>query len=244
MSPTTVIWLLPLPPLLSFFLIVLVTNRSKTLSHTIAVGAAFLSWLGSMFIFGQALGIGREGRAPFESSINWLPTGNTWLQIGVRVDPLSAVVLFFVAWTVLMIFIYSVGYHNYGQPKGQYDRPGLPPHGAEVVDEHGHAHVVPSIEPLYSRFFAFISLFAFGMYTLVISNNLLTLFVGWEIMGLCSYLLIGFWFAKPSARVAHLLCDLQRRNPSHANHDTGRRRDLRSFRCRFDRHLALYRYGW
>jgi NADH-quinone oxidoreductase subunit L len=55
---------------------------------------------------------------------------------------------------------------------------------------------------MYSRFFAFIGLFAFGMYTLVLSDNLLTLFVGWEIMGLCSYLLIGFWFAKPSARNA------------------------------------------
>jgi NADH-quinone oxidoreductase subunit L len=40
------------------------------------------------------------------------------------------------------------------------------------------------------------------MYVLVVSNNLLTLFVGWEIMGLCSYLLIGFWYAKPSARAA------------------------------------------
>ena len=48
----------------------------------------------------------------------------------------------------------------------------------------------------------FISLFAFGMFTLVVSNNLLTLFVGWEIMGLCSYLLIGFWYGKPSARNA------------------------------------------
>jgi NADH-quinone oxidoreductase subunit L len=62
--------------------------------------------------------------------------------------------------------------------------------------------MVPSIEPMYSRFFAFIALFAFGMYTLVVSDNLLTLFVGWEIMGLCSYLLIGFWYAKPSARDA------------------------------------------
>jgi NADH-quinone oxidoreductase subunit L len=55
---------------------------------------------------------------------------------------------------------------------------------------------------MYSRFFAFIALFAFGMYVLVLSDNLLTLFVGWEIMGLCSYLLIGFWYAKPSARDA------------------------------------------
>ena len=102
-----------------------------------------------------------------------------------------------------MIFIYSVGYHNFGQPKGDHDRPGLPPHGATVTDAHGHNHTVPSIEPMYSRFFAFIGLFAFGMYTLVVSDNLLTLFVGWEIMGLCSYLLIGFWYGKPSAARRH-----------------------------------------
>ena len=81
----------------------------------------------------------------------------------MRIDPLSAVMLFFVAWTVLMIFIYSIGYHNFGQPKGDHDRPGLPPHGA-TVSEHGQKHNVPSIEPMYSRFFAFIGLFAFGMY--------------------------------------------------------------------------------
>jgi NADH-quinone oxidoreductase subunit L len=119
----------------------------------------------------------------------------------VLIDPLGAATLFFVAWTVLMIFIYSVGYHNFGQPAGDHDHPGLPPHGA-TVEEHGHVHMVPSIEPMYSRFFAFIALFAFGMFTLVVSDNLLTLFVGWEIMGLCSYLLIGFWYGKPSARDA------------------------------------------
>jgi len=119
----------------------------------------------------------------------------------VMIDPLSAITLFFVAWTVLMIFIYSVGYHNFGQPAGDHDEPGLPPHGA-TVSEHGHTHTVPSVEPMYARFFAFIGLFACGMYTLVVSDNLLTLFVGWEIMGLCSYLLIGFWYAKKSARDA------------------------------------------
>ncbi len=201
MTTETLIWLIPLPPVLAFALIVLFTNRNKALSHTIAVGAAFLSWLGSMIVFVRALGVEHLGEHPYESSINWLPTGNTWLKVGVLVDPLTAAVLFFVAWTVLMIFLYSVGYHNYGQPKGDHDRPGLPPHGA-TVEEHGHQHVVPSIEPMYSRFFAFIGLFAFGMYTLVLSDNLLTLFVGWEIMGLCSYLLIGFWYGKESARNA------------------------------------------
>jgi len=198
MATNTLIWLLPLFPLLAFFVIVLFTNRNKALSHTIAVGAALLSWLGSMIVFVRAL----QGGLPFEEAIDWIPLGETHFFIGVRVDQLTAVTLFFVAWTVLMIFIYSVGYHNFGQPKGDHDHKGLPPHGAKVTDQHGHVHAVPSIEPMYSRFFAFIALFAFGMYTLVVSDNLLTLFVGWEIMGLCSYLLIGFWFAKPSARAA------------------------------------------
>jgi NADH-quinone oxidoreductase subunit L len=204
MAPETIIWLIPLPPLLVFFIIVLLTNRNKALSHTIAVGSALLSFLGSMYIFFRALRIEHfgEGEKIFASSINWLATGETYLRIGVQIDPFGAVSLFFASWTILMIFIYSVGYHNYGQPVGDHDRPGLPPHGATLKDAHGHAHVVPSIEPMYSRFFAFIGLFAFGMYTLVVSDNLLTLFVGWEIMGLCSYLLIGFWYGKPSARAA------------------------------------------
>lgn len=202
MAPETLIWLIPLPPLLAFFLIVLFTNRSKALSHMVGVGAAALSWLGSMVIFFQAIGIDHFGEKIFKSSINWLPTGTDFLKIGVQIDPLGAVTLFFVAWTIFMIFLYSVGYHNFGQPKGDHDRPGLPPHGATVTDEHGHKHTVLSVEPMYSRFFAFLALFAFGMYVLVVSDNLLTLFVGWEIMGLCSYLLIGFWYGKPSARNA------------------------------------------
>jgi len=202
MTTETILWLIPLPPLLAFFLIVLFTNRWRGLSHSLAIGAAFLSWLGSMAVFVRAVGTHELGRHPFTQSIPWLPTADTWLRIGVYLDPLGAAVLFFVAWTILMIFIYSVGYHNYGQPQGDHDVKGLPPHGATVKDAHGHAHKVPSVEPMYSRFFAFISLFAFGMYLLVVSDNLLTLFVGWEIMGLCSYLLIGFWYGKPSARNA------------------------------------------
>ncbi len=201
MTTETLIWLIPLPPILAFFLIILLTNRHKALSHTIAVGAALLSFAGAMVVFITAVLRPELGKEPFASSVNWIPTADTWLRIGVLVDPLGAIVLFFVAWTVLMIFLYSVGYHNFGHPAGDHDQAGLPPEGA-TVDEHGHKHRVPSVEPMYSRFFGFISLFAFGMLVLVLSDNLLTLFVGWEIMGLCSYLLIGFWYAKPSARDA------------------------------------------
>jgi NADH-quinone oxidoreductase subunit L len=74
MTTETLIWLIPLPPVLAFFLIVLFTNRSKALSHTIGVGAAGLSWLGSMVVFFRALGADHLGEHPFESAINWLPT--------------------------------------------------------------------------------------------------------------------------------------------------------------------------
>jgi NADH-quinone oxidoreductase subunit L len=59
-------------------------------------------------------------------------------------------------------------------------------------------------DPRYSRFFAFVSLFMTAMITLVISDNYLLFFMSWEIMGLCSYLLIGFYFEKPSAANASL----------------------------------------
>jgi len=56
----------------------------------------------------------------------------------------------------------------------------------------------------YNRFFAYISMFTFSMLMLVMSNNLLQLFFGWEAVGLMSYLLIGFWFNKPSAVFANM----------------------------------------
>ncbi|MDP1696608.1 MAG: NADH-quinone oxidoreductase subunit L [Xanthomonadaceae bacterium] len=59
-------------------------------------------------------------------------------------------------------------------------------------------------DPGYQRFFSYISLFTFSMLMLVMSNNFLQLFFGWEAVGLVSYLLIGFWFKKPSAIFANL----------------------------------------
>ncbi len=59
-------------------------------------------------------------------------------------------------------------------------------------------------DPGYQRFFSYISLFTFSMLMLVMSNNLLQLFFGWEAVGLVSYLLIGFWFKKPTAIFANM----------------------------------------
>ena len=59
-------------------------------------------------------------------------------------------------------------------------------------------------DPGYTRFFSYISLFTFAMLMLVMSNNLMQLFFGWEAVGLVSYLLIGFWYTRPTAIVANL----------------------------------------
>ncbi|HJV63378.1 MAG TPA: NADH-quinone oxidoreductase subunit L, partial [Albitalea sp.] len=59
-------------------------------------------------------------------------------------------------------------------------------------------------DPGYQRFFSYISLFTFSMLMLVMSNNFLQLFFGWEAVGLVSYLLIGFWYTKPSAIFANM----------------------------------------
>jgi len=189
MSAELLTWLVPAAPIVAFFVIVLLAHRSNRLSHILAVGGMLISWGLAMAVFWRAITTEDLGRHPIASSIPWLPSGASALRIGVLVDPLSAIALFFVAWTCLAIFVYSVGYHNFGKPRDPHDRPGLPPHAGGV-------------EPMYARFFAFISLFAFGMLTLVVSDNLLLLFIGWEIMGLCSYLLIGFWYGRESARRA------------------------------------------
>jgi len=59
-----------------------------------------------------------------------------------------------------------------------------------------------SDDPRYPRFFAYLNLFVFSMLLLVLADNFVILFAGWELVGVCSYLLIGFWFERPSAATA------------------------------------------
>jgi NADH-quinone oxidoreductase subunit L len=187
MSPETLALLtllIPIPPLLAFFAIMLFTRRLHAVSHTIAIGAALVSFALALIILVNVVpGGGAElADEPIHLSFSWLPTGATTLDIGVMVDPLTAVMLVMVPLVCLLITFYSVGYSNFNKKPDEHDHPGQPPH-------HGR-------EPLYSRFFAFLSLFTAAMLTLVVADDLLLLFIGWEVMGLCSYLLIGFWYAR------------------------------------------------
>jgi NADH-quinone oxidoreductase subunit L len=121
--------------------------------------------------FADVLRIGASGAAAHRKvNFPWLQLGDTWLQLGWVLDPLSAVMLVMVCFVGLLIFIYSVGYMDH--------------------DEN------------FTRFFCFLSLFAAAMLGLVISNSLLLLFICWELVGLTSYLLIGFWYHKPAAAAA------------------------------------------
>ncbi len=65
-----------------------------------------------------------------------------------------------------------------------------------------YSHGYMSTDRSYVRYYTFMALFTSAMLTLVLANNLILLFVGWELVGLCSYLLIGFWYTRPSATAA------------------------------------------
>ncbi|MCC6123733.1 MAG: NADH-quinone oxidoreductase subunit L [Pirellulales bacterium] len=95
---------------------------------------------------------------------------NFRIEIALRADPLTAVMLAVITFVSTLVAIYSIGYM------------------------HG--------DPGYWRFFSYISLFVFSMTMLVSASNFLLLYVFWEAVGLCSYLLIGFWCEKPAAAAA------------------------------------------
>ncbi|MCB0159204.1 MAG: hypothetical protein KDD83_13800, partial [Caldilineaceae bacterium] len=182
-------WLVPIPPFLAFAAIILFLNKNKTVSALTAIGGAAISWLLGWPIAFAAFTAEHFGEHPHYGELFTIPTGTSEILVGYQVDPANALMLFMATFLLLMIFIYSSGYMSF------------PPHLRK--EEYPTAYAQHR-DPRYSRFMAYISLFATGMLGLVVSNSLITFFIFWEIMGLCSYLLIGFWYEKPSARAASI----------------------------------------
>ena len=112
------------------------------------------------------------GKNSSYSPHDWLAVGEFDFTIGILMDPLTAIMLVVVVGISLLVQIYSLGY-------------------MEAEDDRG-----------YARYFGFMSLFTASMVGLVLASNIIQLFVFWELVGLSSYLLIGFWFTKPSAAAA------------------------------------------
>ncbi|MAF52550.1 MAG: NADH-quinone oxidoreductase subunit L [Chloroflexi bacterium] len=134
---------------------------------------SLLAILGGFVLFWFVLGdLLTDGRGQFE--ITWLIVGDTTLSWGVVVDKLSVTMLGLVTFVALLVQVYSLGYMKHA---GQLD-PGI------------------------GRYYAFHSLFAAAMLTLVLADNLLFLYIAWELVGLGSYLLIGFWYERRSAAEA------------------------------------------
>ncbi len=138
----------------------------------IGVGLAFVA---SVFVFAEVNGA-PEGQELAEVPVyQWIASGaGHAFKVEFRIDPLTSIMLLVVTGISLLVVIYSRGYMR------DHDRP-----------ERG-----------YERFFAFLALFVFAMCALVLGGNFLLLYLGWEAVGLCSYLLIGFYYQRPAAAAA------------------------------------------
>jgi len=119
--------------------------------------------------FALALAIWREGFR-VTATWAWLPgDGGPMGTVGLLVDPLANAMLVLVTLVSLLVQVYSLGY--------LHDEPA----------------------PALGRYYTYQSLFAFSMLGLVLAPSFLQMFVFWELVGLCSYLLIGYWYDRPSA---------------------------------------------
>ena len=164
------LWLIPLLPFAGFLINGLFGRRfSRGLVNVFGVGSVVLAFA---WVVKTILGLGDLNSAYVEHYFTWIQSGTFSVNWDFAVDRLTAVMLLVVTGIGSLIHIYSIGY---------------------MAHEHGPNHGG------YYRFFAYLNLFMFFMLVLVLGANYLVLFVGWEGVGLCSYLLIGFYFEKKFA---------------------------------------------
>ncbi len=163
-------WLIPLLPAIAFVIIGMVIRPFGKLSAATAISMSVISFLLALGVAWSVVHMGITVENPFVQRIPWMHIGSVQVDMGVLIDPLTAMMLVVVSTVSMLVQIYSVGYMDG--------------------------------DPGYGRFFAFLSLFAASMLGLVLAVNFLEMYVFWELVGLCSYLLIGFYYHRISAREA------------------------------------------
>ena len=188
----TSIWGIFLLPLISFLAIALIIrpffNRYSILSGPIAILGIGGSFIISLLTFVDTIVKGNV--IPISEPLEWLTIGSFQFTVGILLNPLTTIMLVIVTSVSLMVQIYSLGYMK------------SPPNNHEA-DSHDCSIPIKELgQPVYARYFSYMSLFTAAMIGLVISANIVQLFVFWELVGLCSYLLIGFWFHRPAAAAA------------------------------------------
>ena len=128
--------------------------------------------IGGSFVISltSVLALVNSGQLTIEQNLfMWLPSGDLQVPFALRLDSLSSVMILVITGIGSLIHIYSIGYMHEESPSE------------------------------YARYFSYLNLFAAFMLVLVLGANFPVMFVGWEGVGLCSYLLIGFWFTKQTA---------------------------------------------
>ena len=163
--------MLLLIPLLPFAGFVVNAFFGRRLSKSISGGVACLVMVASFAVSLLSVwsALGSPERAIQQDVFTWIASGRLNLPFALRVDPLASLMILVVTGIGSLIHIYSTGYMH------------------EETD------------PEYARYFSYLNLFASFMLVLVLGASFPVMFVGWEGVGLCSYLLIGFWFRKKSA---------------------------------------------
>jgi NADH-quinone oxidoreductase subunit L len=111
----------------------------------------------------------------------------TNLEVGFRIDGLNALMFMMVTFVASLIHLFSIGYMSEELQEEVEDH--------HVHTEHGHF----KRRGRFGRFFMYLSLFCFSMLNLILADNLFQVFVSWELVGICSYLLIGFYYERQSA---------------------------------------------
>jgi NADH-quinone oxidoreductase subunit L len=165
-----VLSLIPGFPLAGFVVNAFLGKRlSKTASGGLACFALIASFAVSLGSVWELIGREEGAREINETLFTWITSGDFSIDLAFRLDPLSAVMILVVTGIGSLIHIYSTSYMH------------------EETDSE------------YARYFSYLNLFVFFMLLLVLGSNVLVMFVGWEGVGLCSYLLIGYYFRRRSA---------------------------------------------
>jgi len=162
--------LVPLFPLLGFAINASMGRRlPKAVSGGLASLVMVASFVVSVLVVWQIADLAPTQRVIEQTLYTWITSGDFKIDLTLHVDPLASVMILVITGIGSLIHIYSTAYMH------------------EEVDRE------------FARYFSYLNLFAFFMLVLVLGASFLVLFVGWEGVGLCSYLLIGFWFEKKSA---------------------------------------------
>jgi NADH-quinone oxidoreductase subunit L len=160
---------LPLAGALVHGLLLALVRRpmSRLLVVLISCGVVLAAFGVSLAAMVELIRLPADSRLLVDELYTWIGSGRFSAELAFQLDPLSALMCLVVTGVGSLIHVYSIGYMD---------------------DDHRE-------DKGFQRFFCYLNLFTFSMLVLVLGDNLLLMFLGWEGVGLCSYLLIGFWYS-------------------------------------------------